>query len=262
MRIGLIGGTGGYDWPGLDRRQRRAVSNEHGIVTLTEGRIGEVEVTHLCRHGDGHDRLSNQVDHRANLRALLDAEVDAVIATTVCGAVDASLQLGALVIFDDLYFPSNRLPDGSPCTWHQVPGETGRGHWIFDEPFSEPIRQALIAAGRSSGHPLREAGCYGHVDGPRFNTRVEIAALAGAGVTAISQTLGPEIVLAGEAELPIAALGYITDYANGVGGNPEPTEMLAARLTDATARFAQIVAEALPLLEKPAPTGSVYRFGL
>ena len=51
---------------------------------------------------------------------------------------------------------------------------------------------------------MRDGGCYGHVDGPRFNTKAEIRGLAPAGVTAVSQTAGPETVLAGEAELPFA----------------------------------------------------------
>jgi 5'-methylthioadenosine phosphorylase len=54
---------------------------------------------------------------------------------------------------------------------------------------------------------LESTGCYGHVEGPRFNTRTEIAALAAAGVVAVSQTAGPEVVLAAEAELPMALVG-------------------------------------------------------
>ena len=71
---------------------------------------------------------------------------------------------------------------------------------------------------------IRDGGCYGHVDGPRFNTEAEIRGLAAAGVTAVSQTAGPETVLAGEAELPFALLGYATDYANGVQPEPTPVE--------------------------------------
>lgn len=188
------------------------VRNRWGQVAGIEGRVAGIEVVHVCRHGPAHVRLSNQVNHRANLRALLDAEVDAVIATTACGALDPGLEPGSLVVFDDLYFPSNRLPDGSLCTWHVSAGEAGRGHWMFEQPFSEGLRQTLIDAAVTLGVSAR------------FNTRAEIAALARLGVTAISQTLGPEVVLAGEAELPIAAVGYVTDYANGVGPEPEPAE--------------------------------------
>ena len=73
---------------------------------------------------------------------------------------------------------------------------------------------------------MRDGGCYGHVDGPRFNTRAEIRGLAAAGVTAVSQTAGPETVLCGEAELPYALLGFLTDYANGVKDEATPVETL------------------------------------
>jgi 5'-methylthioadenosine phosphorylase len=260
MRIGLLSGTATYAWPGLADHTSRTVTTGFGNVELSEGRVAGVEVVHLCRHGPGHARLSNQVNHRANLAALMALEVDAVIAMTVCGAVAPAIRLGSVVVFDDLFFPANRLPDGSACTWHQNPGQPGRGHWIFDQPFSDPLRQALIQAAAATATPCRPAGCYGHVDGPRFNSCTEIAALAAVGVAAVSQTLGPEVVLAGEAELPIAALGYVTDYANGVSTDAEPLDGLAARLQQAPRTFAAVIAAALPAVEKPTPAGSVWRF--
>lgn len=167
---------------------------------------------------------------------------------------------GTVIVFDDLYFPSNRLPDGSLCTWHDTPGAAGRGHWIFGQPFSEPVRAALIQAGQATGTPVRAGGCYGHVDGPRFSTRAEIAALARCGVTAVSQTAGPEVVLAGEAELPMALAGYVTDYANGVG-EPEPVAALLARVRQSTAILAALVERALPVIGDLSPAGAVHRFG-
>jgi 5'-methylthioadenosine phosphorylase len=260
MRIGLITGSGSDGWPSLEGSRGRRAATPYGDVELTEGSIAGTEVVQLSRHGAGHARLSNHVTHRANLRALLDAGVDGLLSLTVCGAVDPVAPLGALVVFDDLYFPSNRLPDGSLCTWHTEPGATGRGHWIFEAPFSEPIRRALLAAAARTGTTVVPAGCYGHVDGPRFNSRTEIAALAGLGVTAVSQTAGPEVVLAGEAELPMALLGYVTDYATGVVAEPEPVDALLARMRASPQVLAAVVTAALPLLDKPGPAGVVHRF--
>lgn len=259
MRVGIISGTGGYNWPGLEGRESRQLRNSFGEVVITEGAINDVEVVHLCRHGSGHARLSNQVDHRANIRAMIDAGVDTVLSTTVCGAVDPDLPLGSVVVFDDLHFPSNRMPDGSLCTWHEVAGAEGRGHWIFDRPFSETLRQALVESARAADVTVRDGGCYGHVDGPRFNSRSEIAALASVGVCAVSQTIGPEVVLAGEAELPIAVVGYLTDYANGVIPEPEPVEALTARIAEAPGVLAAVVAGALGRIGPGGPVGTVLR---
>ncbi|UGY91228.1 MTAP family purine nucleoside phosphorylase [Streptomyces gobiensis] len=261
MRIGVITGSGNYEWPHLEGAAQQAVVTDHGVVTVTEGRLKDAEVVQLSRHGAGHHRLSHQVDHRANLAALRARNVEAVISLTVCGAVDPAVPPGSLVVFDDLYFPSNQLPDGSPCTWYDTPGAAGRGHWIFDRPFSEPLRHALITAAEQTGAAVITRGVYGHVNGPRFNSRPEIAALAAAGVTAVSQTAGPEVVLAGEAEVPMALVGYVTDYANGVAAEPEPVDALLARMAASKETFAELVAHAVPELGTAPPAGFVYRFG-
>ena len=109
---------------------------------------------------------------------------------------------------------------------------------------------------------MRDGGCYGHVDGPRFNTRAEIRGLAAAGVTAVSQTAGPETVLCGEAELPFALVGYATDYANGVMPEATPVERLLELIAASTDAFAGLLAEALPPIAAGAHagTGVVYRF--
>jgi 5'-methylthioadenosine phosphorylase len=260
MRLGLISGSGGDTWPRLGDARPQEVTTAHGTVQVTLGSVADVEVVHLARHGAGHARLSNQVAHKANLAALLDEPVDAVVSLTVCGAVDPTLEPGSLIAFDDLYFPSNRLPDGALCTWHDTPGAAGRGHWIFDTPISDALRQPIIAAARRLGVPVRDGGCYGHVDGPRFNSPAEIAALAAAGVVAISQTAGPEIVLAGEAELPIAVLGFVTDHANGVHPEPQPLDELLRLMAQSGETFARVLNAALPALGKATPAGIVYRF--
>ena len=244
MRVGLLTGSGMYDLPGLDLRAPARVDTAYGAVDLTRGTLGVVDVVHVSRHGAGHVRVSHQVDHRANIAALRDAEVDAILAVTVCGAVDPTLALGELVVFDDLWFLANRLADGSICTLHTEPGQPGRGHWVFEHPFHGRLRSALLEGGRAAGHAIRDGGCYGHVDGPRFNTRAEIAMLAAAGVSAVSQTAGPETVLAGEAGIPYALLGFVTDYANGVADEPTPVAELVRLIAASTERFATTLAAA------------------
>jgi 5'-methylthioadenosine phosphorylase len=261
MRIGVITGSGSYDWPRLQNASWRTVRTEYGEAAVTEGELAGAPFVQLSRHDAGHHRLSHQVDHRANLAALLACKVDALVSFTVCGAVDAAAEPGSLVVFDDLYFPANRLPDGSACTWYDTPGAADRGHWIFDRPFSEPLRRALIAAAADTGTPVVTSGVYGHVDGPRFNSRPEIAALAAAGVTAVSQTAGPEVVLAGEAELPMALVGFVTDHANGVAAVPEPLDALLVRMAASKEIFAALAEGALPGLGPVPPVGTVHRFG-
>ena len=259
----MLTGTGTYTLPGAGDGRVETVITVHGDVSVTRLDAGDAEVLHVSRHEAGHRRLSNHVAHRANIAALQQCGVEAIVAVTVCGAVDPSVPLGSLVVFDDLHFLANRLADGSLCTLYDEPGDPLRGHWIYERPFSDGVREALLAGCRDAGVPARDGGCYGHVDGPRFNTRAEIRGLAACGVTAVSPTAGPETVLAGEAELPYALLGYPTDYAHGVKPQPTPVETLVELMRRSTEVFAAVLREALPraAAAAPAPAGTVFRFG-
>jgi 5'-methylthioadenosine phosphorylase len=262
MKVGVITGTGTYALPGFEADVARPVATRFGEALVTPGQMEAAEVLHVSRHGEGHRRLSNHVTHRANIAALKELGADCVLAVTVCGAVDPSLPLGSLVVFDDLHFLANRLADGSLCTFYDTPGDPRRGHWIYEGPFSQDLRESLLDACREAGAETRAGGCYGHVDGPRFNTRAEIRALALAGVTAVSQTAGPETVLCAEAELPYALLGYATDYANGVKDEPTPVDELIRLIGASGAVFAKVLGLAVPELAGRTlePPGTIYRF--
>jgi purine nucleoside phosphorylase len=266
--VAIITGSGTYSLPGFSDTHPESVTTPWGIVEVTRGAFAANEVLHVSRHGAGHARLSHQVNHRANIFALRELGAQAVIGCTACGAVDPTLALGSLVVFDDLWFASNRLPDGSLCTFFDQEGDPGRGHWILHGgPFSEGLRAALVAGATQAGVGARDGGVYGHVDGPRFNTPTEIAQLAACGVSAVSQTGGPETVLCGELELPFALVGFVTDYANEVHpGEPTPvatlTELMAAS-TEVFAALLQATVTALADADEPGslrPGGLMYRF--
>jgi len=260
-RLGIIGGTNAdfdFAWG-----QEECVDTPFGSVALACGVVPgtDIEVRFVRRHGSGHARLSSAVEHRANVWALKEAGCNAILGTTVCGVIDPQQPLGTAIVFDDLFFPDNRLPDGAPCTFFDEPGRPGRGHYIFGSPFSAAMREALVAAARGADMAARESGTYAYMLGPRFNSRAEIAWLAGVGACAVSQTAGPEAVLAGELEIPYALLGFGVDYANGVSPVPTPVEVLDANIAASKPAFQAIVtAAAGALVSGGFDTGFVYRF--
>ncbi len=264
MAVGIITGSGTHSLPGFTQSETVGVETPYGHVNVERGELGGAEALQVSRHGPGHARLSSAVNHRANTWALKQLGAIAVIGCTACGAADPTLELGQLVVFDDLWFTTNRLPDGSLCTFFDVPGDPLRGHWILHGgPFSDGVRAALLAGAADAEVVVRDGGAYGHVDGPRFNTPTEIAQLAGAGVVAVSQTGGPETVLCGELELPYALLGFVTDHANEVKpGQTTPVDVLIGLLGSSAGTFAHVLAGALPRLaaEPPVAAGFVYRF--
>jgi purine nucleoside phosphorylase len=261
MRVGVLTGTGTYSL-GDASRGPEVVSTRWGDALVTRTEQAGVEVIHISRHEEGHQRLSNHVRHQANIAALRELGADCAIGVTVCGAVDRSVPLGSLIVFDDLHFLANRLADGSLCTFYDAPGDRLRGHWIYEQPFSDAMRAVLLEACVDAGVPARDGGVYGHVDGPRFNTKAEIRTLALAGVTAVSQTAGPETVLCGEAELPYALLGYATDYANGVSEDATPVGELLRLIGASKDVFREVLERALPRVAAAgvAPPGVIYRF--
>jgi 5'-methylthioadenosine phosphorylase len=268
MTVGIITGSGAYALADLADAEPVTVPTPYGEVPVTRGLLAGVEVAHISRHGPHHERLSNVVNYRGNVWALRSLGVDAVIGTTACGAVDASLSLGSLIVFDDLYFIANRLPDGSLCTFYDQPADPARGHWLLHGgPFSERLASILGTAALSLPVESQVGGIYGHVDGPRFNTPAEIAALAACGVAAVSQTGGPETVLCGELQLPFALVGFLTDYANEVRpGETTPVAELLDHVREAPEAFAELLEAALPRVQAAIdagdlePAGTLHQF--
>lgn len=261
-RIGIVTGSGLYDLSFLEDRRVDKVETPFGSADVALGKLGGIEVAAIARHGEGHRLLPNMINHRANMMALKMLGASAVYATSVVGALSLDVPLGAAILFDDLYFPENRLPNGELCTVFASPGEDGRGHYIFDHPFSEEMRKAAAEAARELDIRAVVGGTYGHVNGPRFNSRAEIKQLQSAGVVAVSQTSGPEAVLAGELEMAYQLIGYAVDYANGVSSAPTPIDELNANLEASKSLLPKLIERALTKLDirNIGPSGIMYRF--
>jgi len=255
--LAFITGSGFYHLPGLEST---TVTTPFGDASMLRGAPGGLEILLLPRHGEGHRNLPHHINYRANLSALKQAGATAIVTLSVCGVVDPGLPLGEPLVASDIYFPENRLPNGEACTIFTEPGAPGRGHLLADSLLNDRLTQAAAnIAEQKLGRPA-PTGVYAHVNGPRFNTRAEIAQLREAQACFLSQTGGPEAVLANELELPFALVGFGVDYANGVAASPTPVETLRQNLEASRAFFENIVAG----LHEPnggfSFTNYVYRF--
>jgi 5'-methylthioadenosine phosphorylase len=260
--IGIITGSGIYELP-LAERESRVVESRFGEAEVAVFSYGPWTVGGISRHGRDHYHLPHTIPHRANLAALKQLGARAVLATTSVGAVDLDLPLGHPILFDELFFPENRLPNGEPCTVFTEPGDPERGHLIGSEPFSPGLRRKMELAAEDLGVQATIGGTYAHTNGPRFETRAEIKALKAAGVAAVSQTCGPEVVLAGELELPYGLAGFPVNYATGVAGpKEEPKEELDRLLALSARVLPRLVLRTVEMLEEKDLTfahGYVYR---
>ncbi len=241
--IGVIIGSGTYEMP--VEWGPRVVETRFGEAEVAVFEVGGWTVGGISRHGKGHRHLPHTIPHRANLAALKELGARAVIATTSVGAVDGVP--GRTVIFDDLYFPENRLPNGEPCTVFTEPGGRDRGHLIASEPFSPKLRRKIKLAAENLGIEATIGGIYAHTNGPRFETASEIRALESLGISAVSQTCGPEAVLAGELEMSYALAGFPVNHATGLS---EPEEELDRLLALSAETLPRLLLKTLEMIEE------------
>lgn len=245
--VGIVTGSGIYGLPGGMELHR--VETRFGAAEVAVSEVGPWRVGSISRHGEGHRHLPHTIPYRANFAALKMLGARAVLATTAVGAVDPGVRLGSSILFDDLFFPSNLLPSGEPCTLFTEPGDPERGHLIQDELFSPRLVRKMELAARNLGLEITVGGVYGHTNGPRFETKAEIRWLGAAGVTAVSQTCGPEAVLAGELEVPYGLVGFPVNYATGVS-EPEPKEVLERLLGLSAEVLSRLVLRTAAMLEE------------
>ena len=208
--IGIIGGSG-LDAPRiLEDARDEDVATAYGppASPLKRGRIGGVEVLLLARHGRRHTIPPSEVNYRANIRALAEAGCGAILATTAAGSLREEIRRGDFVVLDQFIdFTRKR-----PVTYHES-FEPGRPeHAPMADPFSEPLRQALIAACERLGYPFHPRGTVVTIEGPRFSTRAESRMFRLWGADVINMSIAPEAILANEARVPYAAVAMSTDY--------------------------------------------------
>lgn len=208
----IIGGSGLTRLEGLDIRQSLAVDTPYGAPSA-EVQIGEYagkEVLFLARHGHPHRIPPHRVNYRANLWALKQAGAEAVLAVNAVGGIHPAMVTGHFCVPHQLIdYTSGREHTCFADNLEQVT------HIDFSNPYSEPLRQQLIAALAAEGVGYSGQGVYGCTQGPRLETVAEIARLERDGCDIVGMTGMPEAALACELELDYACLALVVNPAAG-----------------------------------------------
>ena len=205
--IGLIGGSGLYDIPGLVDAEWRDVETPWGKPSdqLLFGRLGEVRCVFLPRHGRGHVRGPSQLNYRANIDALKRSGVTDLISLSAVGSLREDLPPGHFVIVDQFI-------DRSFAREKSFFGEGVVAHVPMGEPTCTRLNDALEEAAYAIDLPVTRGGTYLVMEGPQFPTRAESNLYRQWGATVIGMTNMPEAKLAREAELHYASVAMVTDY--------------------------------------------------
>src|SRR5437773_7703119 len=204
--LGIIGGSGIYDLPGLEKVRTRRIKSPWGepSAALRVGEIAGLPVVFLSRHDQGHRLSPSDINYRANIDVLKRAGVTDLVALSACGSFKEELPPGSFVLVDQFV----------DRTYKRESSFFGRGcvaHVSMAHPVSPLLRVRLAAAARAEGIAVADGGTYVCMEGPQFSSLAESLTYKAQGFSVIGMTNMPEAKLAREAESCYASVAIVTD---------------------------------------------------
>ncbi|HEX6290336.1 MAG TPA: S-methyl-5'-thioadenosine phosphorylase [Herpetosiphonaceae bacterium] len=243
--IGVIGGSGLYDMPGLTDREELELTTPFGSPSdrFVLGTLAGQRLAFLPRHGRGHRLLPTEVPSRANIYAFKELGVQRLISVSAVGSLREKLPPGRMVVPDQLV---DRTKGVRPFTFF---GAGVVAHVTFDQPFCPELREALCEAIRETQQAVEERATLCVMEGPQFSTLAESELHRRNGFDLIGMTALPEAKLAREAELCYATLALVTDYDCWHPHHDSVTVDAVVQVLQQNVRNAQaVVAALIPLL--------------
>ena len=249
--VGVFGGSGLSTF--LDDVEEVTIDTPYGATSapLTIGDVGGRRVAFLPRHGRKHELPPHRIPYRANVWAMRELGVRAIVGPGAAGSLQAHVHPGELVVVDQLVDRTWGRPD----TFFDGPEVR---HVSFADPYDAAMRSALVKAARRLELRVHDGGTMVVVQGPRFSTRAESRWFTSMGWEVVNMTGHPEAVLAAEDRSFYsnpgfdAAVALITDYDVGLEGaagvEPVTQEMVFAFFEGNIARVRALLFEAIPSL--------------
>ena len=253
--VGVIGGSGVYDLPGLMDLREEKVATPWGDPSdsLRFGRVGETQAVFLARHGRGHRFSPSTINYRANIDALKRVGVTDIIALSACGSFRVELHPGMFVMID-------QLEDRTHLRQSSFFGTGCVAHVSMAHPIAPLLRRRLLAAAQAEGVPCRDGGTYVCMEGPQFSSLAELLGYQARGADVIGMTGATEAKLAREAEISYATVAMVTDYdcwheEHGAVDVSAVIKVVAANADRASAVVARTLRE-FPAEHEACPIGS------
>lgn len=239
--LAVIGGSGLYDFPGLTEVEEHAPVTPFGPASdsIRVGRFGGRRLAFLARHGRRHHLLPHRVNYRANVWALHHLGARDMVGINAVGGIRDDMGPRAVVVPDQIIDYTHGRAD-SFC---DVDGAEVR-HVDFSEPYAGALRERLLGAAMRADVAVVDGGCYGATQGPRLETRAEIARMRRDGCDLVGMTGMPEAVLARELGAAYACLALVANWAAGCDPEQAPeisVEAIFAHLEAARAKVPAIL---------------------
>ena len=221
LDLAIIGGTGLYALADLQDVETHQPVTRYGAPSgpIRIGLLSGKRVAFLARHGEGHSVPPHRINYRANLAALKAVGAQRVLALNTVGGISERFGPRVLGCPDQLI----------DYTWGRISTlceEAGSDvlHVDFSDPYTPMLRNRIVRAAASAGVAIVDGGCYGATQGPRLETKAEIARMRRDGCDLVGMTGMPEAGLARELGLDYACLAIVANWAAGAG--PDPDEQI------------------------------------
>lgn len=253
--LGIIGGSGIYDLPGLEGAHEEVIKGPWGepSAPLRRGSIAGLPVVFLPRHDKGHRLSPSDINYRANIDVLKRAGVTDLISLSACGSFREELPPGTFVLVDQFV----------DRTYKRESSFFGRGcvaHVSMAHPVSPRLRIHLAAAAEAEGIAIARGGTYVCMEGPQFSTYAESMTYKTQGYSVIGMTNMPEAKLAREAEICYATVAMVTDFDCWHPDHDAVTVQDIIRVLNSNADKAKALvarlAKDFPREHEPCPIGS------
>lgn len=243
-RLAIIGGSGLTALDGMEilRQQKQPTPYGDPSGPLVFLAMAGREIVFLPRHGNPHVIPPHRVNYRANLWALKENGVDTIIAVNTVGGITNDMPPGRLAIPDQII-------DYTHDRQHTLFEENldHVTHVDFTRPYSEPLRQVLIAAAKACTLEHTAGGTYGATQGPRLETAAEIRRMEQDGCNLVGMTGMPEAALARELSLDYAALCVVANWAAGKSGEAITMESIEKYLRQGIRDVCRLLETAIPM---------------
>ena len=253
--LGIIGGSGIYDLPGLANVVERRIESPWGEPSagLRTGDIAGLPVVFLPRHSKGHSLSPSDINYRANIDVLKRAGVTDLISLSACGSFKEELAPGTFVLVDQFVDRTHKRESSF----------FGRGcvaHVSMAHPVSPRLRIHLATAAEAEGIAVARGGTYVCIEGPQFSTLAESLTYKAQGYSVIGMTNMPEAKLAREAEICYASVAMVTDFDCWHPDHDAVTVQDIIRVLNSNAGKARDLvvrlAKGFPREHEPCPIGS------
>ena len=253
--LGVIGGSGVYDLPGLTEVREERIASPWGEPSdaLRIGRIGATEVVFLPRHGRGHRLSPSDINYRANIDAMKRAGVTDLVSLSACGSFRKEFYPGLFVLVDQFVDRTHKRESsffGTGCV----------AHVSMAHPVGPRLQERLAQAAAAEDVAVHRGGTYVCMEGPQFSSLAESLTYKGLNYDVIGMTNMPEAKLAREAEITYATVAMVTDYDCW---HPEHDAVEVADIiavvranADKAARLVARMAKDFPAEHEPCPVRS------